>query len=242
MIWYKTWLESRLRFFVTALVLVFVVSWAILNCDHAMARFDRKPPITFTQYVWHVYAGGFQAVWVASVLFLGLGGLVRERALGTAQYTLSMPVSRMQWMAVRATVGIVESAVLAAIPVVVIPLMASLVGRSYPVWEALKYSALLFAMGVVFFCAGLLYSSILPGELAAAAVGLVSLYFAFTAYDYLYRWFPYFSMSGLLSGADFVDRSSGFLDGWPWLATLICLAVAASFYIGATHATKHLDF
>jgi ABC-2 type transport system permease protein len=242
MIWYKTWLESRLRFFVTALVLVFVVSWAILNCDHAMARFDRKPPITFAQYVWHVYAGQFQAVWVASVLFLGLGGLLRERALGTTQYTLSMPVSRMRWMAARATVGIVESAVLAAIPVIVIPLTASFVGRSYPVWEALKYSTLLFAMGIVFFCVGLLYSSILPGEFAAAAVGLVSLYFVFTAYDYLYRWFPYFNMNALLSGADFVDRSSGFLHGWPWPATLTCLAVAASLYIGATRVTEHLDF
>jgi uncharacterized membrane protein len=57
MIWYKTWLESRWRFVVTALVIVFVVGWAILNSEHAMAQFDRRPPITFTQYIWHVYPG-----------------------------------------------------------------------------------------------------------------------------------------------------------------------------------------
>ncbi len=242
MIWHKAWLESRLRFLLMAIMVTFVVGWAILNCDQAMARFDRRPPITFTQYVWFVYAGRVQMMWAASVLLLGLGGLLRERELGTAQYTLSLPVSRARWLAVRTATGVMQSAALAAIPAVVIPVAARIVGRSYPLWEAFKYSSLLFAIGIVFLGVGLLWSSILSGQIAAAAIGLASLYFIFTAYDYLYRWFPYFSMSGLISGADHVNRATGFLNGWPLSSTLISLGVTAALSLIAARFTERVEF
>jgi ABC-type transport system involved in multi-copper enzyme maturation permease subunit len=106
-------------------------------------------------------------VWAASALFLGLGGLLRERVFGTAQYTLSLPVTRRQWVAARATIGLGEAAVLAVIPVAVIPIAARVVGRTYPALEALKLSGLLLCAGIVFFFLGVLYSSLLEGELAS---------------------------------------------------------------------------
>src|ERR1700730_13793549 len=78
-IWFKTWVESRQRFLLASTAVLLAVAWAVLNCDEAMRRFDQVPPIAFTQYVWYVYAGRFQLVWAASALFLGLGGLLRER-------------------------------------------------------------------------------------------------------------------------------------------------------------------
>jgi hypothetical protein len=76
------------------IVISFAVGWEILDAQHGMARFDRKPPITFTQYFAYVFGARLQALWVASVLLLGLGGLVREAALGTAQFTLTLPFRR----------------------------------------------------------------------------------------------------------------------------------------------------
>jgi ABC-2 type transport system permease protein len=241
-IWFKTWVESRQRFLLASAAILLAVVWAVLNCDEAMRRFDRVPPITFTQYVWLVYAGRFQLVWAASALFLGLGGLLREHAFGTAQYTLSLPVTRSRWLAARAIIGLGEAAVLAAIPVIAIPIAARMAGRTYPAFEALKLSGLLLAAGIVFFFLGVFYSSLLGGEFASMIAGLFSIYLIFTSQDYLYRWLPYFSMSNFLSGADVVDRATGFLTAVPWPGVLKSLAAAVLLYVSAREITAHRDF
>ena len=82
-IWYKSWLESRTRFLGAAAILLIVVGWAILDAERGMSRFDRISRLTFEQYVAYLFAGRLQLVWVASALLLGLGGLVREGALGS---------------------------------------------------------------------------------------------------------------------------------------------------------------
>lgn len=242
MIWFKTWVESRQRFLLASAAVLLAVAWAVLNCDEAMRRFDRVPPITFTQYVWYVYAGRVQLVWAASALFLGLGGLLRERAFGTAQYTLSLPVTRRQWVAARAIIGLCEAAVLAVIPVIAIPVAARMVGRAYPAFEALKLSGVLLGAGIVFFFLGVFYSSLVEGEFTSMIAGLFSIYLIFTSQDYLYRWLPYFSMGRLLSGADVVDRATGFLTAFPWSGVLKSLVAAALLYLSAREITAHRDF
>src|SRR5262249_29177175 len=123
-IWRKTWIESRGRFWATALAMALTVAWWILDADRQMARYDNKPPITFTRYVSLVYGGHIQLFWVAFCVILGMGGLLREYAHGTAQFTLVLPISRQRWMAVRAAVAAAEAAVLALAPVAVIPIAA----------------------------------------------------------------------------------------------------------------------
>ena len=242
MIWRKTWQESRIRFLASAAAIGLVVGWAILNAGHGMSRYDTRPPITYTRYVSFLFAGQFQVVWALSALFLGLGGLMRERALGTAQYTLSLPVSRRRWMAARAAVAAAEAAGLALVPVIVIPIASRFTGRSYPPWEAARFSVLLLAAGLVFLGVGLFCSSLLPSDYGAAALGVLCLYFTFTAQDYLYRWFPTFRMSDLLGGGEYVNRATGFLEGCPWQGTLASLGVAAALFWAATLLTEHRDF
>jgi hypothetical protein len=106
----------------------------------------------------------------SSILLLGLGGLLREERLGTAQFTLTLPFRRRQWLQVRAALGSIQAAVLALVPVLVIPLAAHVIGHSYPIWEALKFSGLLFAAGLVFFFDAIFWSSLLGGEFSAIAV------------------------------------------------------------------------
>jgi len=115
-LWHKSWLESRSRFLGAAVVMGLVIGWDILDSKHGMSRFDMVPPITFTQYVAYLFRGHLQWLWVASVLLLGMGGLVREDARGTAQFTLTLPFRRRQWMQVRAALGLMQAAFLALIP------------------------------------------------------------------------------------------------------------------------------
>jgi L-lactate permease len=139
-------------------------------------------------------------------------------------------------------IGLSEAAVLAIIPVIVIPIAARIVGRTYPALEALKLSGLLLVAGAVFFALGVFYSSLLGGEFASMIAGLFSIYLIFTSQEYLYRWLPYFSMSSLLSGADVVDRATGFLAAFPWPGVLKSLVAAALLYVIAREVTAHNDF
>src|SRR5437867_363749 len=160
---------------------------AILDAERQMARYDSMPPMTFTRYVSIVYGGQIQLVWVASCILLGLGGLLREHVLGTAQFTLVLPVSRPRWMAVRPVVGVAEAAGLALAPVMVVPIAAAMIGRSYPPWQALNFSALLFSAGIAFLFLSIFYSSLFPSDFAAVGLGGMSLYLVFNAQTYL--WF-----------------------------------------------------
>jgi hypothetical protein len=119
-------------------------------------------------------------------------------------------------MAVRAAIAAAEAAVLALVPVVVIAIAATMIGRAYPPWQALKFSALLFFAGLVFLSPSIFYSSLLPGDFAAVSVGAMSLYVVFTSQSYFYSWFPRFNMSRFLSGFEFLDLRPGFLTAWPW--------------------------
>ncbi len=246
-LWRKTWLESRTRFLGALAVMIFVAGWDILDSAHGMSRFDKTPPITFTQYVAYLFQGNLQWIWVASVLLLGLGGLAREDRLGTAQFTLTLPFRRRQWMQVRATLGLLQAAILALVPVLIVPLAARIVGHSYPVWEAFKFSGLLFAAGIVFFFGAVFWSSLLGGEFSAIAVSGISVLFAFTAQDYLYRWIPsfrfsYFNMSAFLGGYELLDRTTGLLDGWPWTGIVKSLCAAGLLFWTSTTIIERRDF
>jgi len=246
-LWRKTWLESRTRFFGALAVMMVVSGWDILDSAHGMSRFDRTPPITFVQYVAYLFQGNLQWVWVASVLLLGLGGLAREDRLGTAQFTLTLPFRRRQWMQVRATLGLLQAAILALVPVLTVPLAARVVGRSYPIWEAFKFSGLLFAAGIIFFFGAVFRSSFLGGEFSAIAASGISALFAFTAQDYLYRWIPsfrfsYFNMSAFLGGNELLDRATGLLGGWPWAGVVKILCAAGVLFWTSTAIIERRDF
>jgi len=246
-LWRKSWLESRTRFIGAAALLLLVIGWDILDSEHGMRQFDRIPPIAFTQYVAYLYGSHFQLVWIASVVMLGLGGLVREDRLGTAQFTLTLPFRRRQWILVRTALGLIQASVLALIPVLVIPLAARFVGHSYPAWEALKFSALLWAAGIVFLFGAAFWSSLLSGEFSATAVSGVSALLAFTAQDYLYRWipsfrFPYFNMSAFLAGYDFLNRTTGLLEGWPWPGIVKSLCAAGMLFWASITIIERRDF
>lgn len=61
------------------------------------------------------------SAWILSAFLLGLGGMRREGATGTALFTLALPVKRMSLVQVRAALLLGESVGLALIPVILIP-------------------------------------------------------------------------------------------------------------------------
>ena len=89
----RAWFETRTRFALAAAVMT--ATWlAGQGSDSAKTLF------------------------VMLAIVLGGGSLRQERALGTAGFTLALPVTRRALVAARVAVGFSELAVLAAIPVV----------------------------------------------------------------------------------------------------------------------------
>lgn len=120
------------------------------------------------------------------MIFLGLGGLQRERANRTAGFTLGLPVSRLRVVGTQIAVGTIELAVLAALPAILIPSLSAASHRSYPFPVALHFSVLWFFGGLVIFAASFLLSVAIPGEYTAPVV----CYLALVLHTFVAAWHP----------------------------------------------------
>jgi hypothetical protein len=123
---------------------------------------------TYGEYIDSLVFGGFgKWVFVLPVVFLGPGGLLRERAHHTAAFTLALPVSRAQLIASQIAVGLGELAPLAVVPALVISPLSALVHQSYPIAQALRYGLLRCVCGSFIFAITFLLSVFLRGAYTA---------------------------------------------------------------------------
>lgn len=175
MLWWKAWSESRVRFFLTGLTLsIFCVS--VVALQPYVQHHPLPIPLSLrrgatTEYLYNlIFAGTGKGMFALLVIFLGLGGLQRERAQHTAGFTLALPVSRLQVIETQMAVGVMELAALAAIPALVVSGISSLLHRSYPPAMALHFSVLWFFGGLVLFAVSFLLSVVFAGEYTAPVV------------------------------------------------------------------------
>ena len=173
--WRKAWLESRWRFAICMALLVLISAADVFQADLNMPRMGILPN-EFNKYVWKMYFTRFQLLWILSTLVLSMGGLVSERATGSSDFSLSLPVSRRRWNAVRGGMAAAQVFLLAMAPVAVVPLVAGAIGRSYPMLEAANFSLVIFLTGLFVLALGLVYSSCFAGQYASVALGIATVF------------------------------------------------------------------
>ena len=83
--WLKAWSESRVRFLAIALTLSALCAFAVLFepyiRQHQVPIALRLREGSYTEYIYNlIYSGTAKGVYALLVIFLGLGGLQRERA------------------------------------------------------------------------------------------------------------------------------------------------------------------
>jgi ABC-2 type transport system permease protein len=249
MLWYKAWRESRARFVLAATALtVFCVAFV------AKARMDfplrESPMVPYAAVVWSTFYGSSGPVVFSVVaLVLSLGGLQRERSGGTVAFTLALPVSRGQLLAVRAAVGLLEMAALTVIPALLVPTLSPLlVGQSYPATQALAFALLFISWGVVWFAVGFLWSILLAGEYTAGVAALLTPF----AYMVLFaqitqggRRFPATNPFYVMSGQHmpYFNWQAALLIGpLPWTAMLLLAAIAVALIGAAVRLTARQSF
>jgi len=148
MLWYKAWAESRARFGMASLVIAVACTFVLGWQDAHRVLFRGFP----------------RSLFMIFAFVFGMGGVLRERELGSAPFTLALPVSRLRLTLVRAVAGLVELAALSLVPAAVIVVASGVFPQSYPIGEALISALRWLAGGAALFALAFFASATLSGE------------------------------------------------------------------------------
>lgn len=172
MLWFKAWRESRPRFLICAGVVAVICVLGVLLERPAREQLGSKlVPNSYVGYIYRLtYAGTVRGLFSLFAGVLGLGGLQRERGIGTAAFTLVLPISRFRLIWVRAGMGIAQIAAISLLPAAIIPALSPVTHQVYPLSQALQFSLLWFVCGTAGFAAWLLASTLFSNDFTALTV------------------------------------------------------------------------
>ena len=236
MLWYKAWLETRSRFLTSLSVLTI---FCALFIHHAQGFL---PPARKTDFYRLLFISQEYVVflWILSVVLLGMGGLVREHAVGTSSITLSLPVTRARLLGVRIAVGVLEAIALGVVPWITIFLVSYAGGMPVLFSQIAFYALLLVAGGLAYFALAVFISTLVEGEYTAPSVAFGVVFLATIVFD---AWLRRFNLWRLVTGSYSVDRTTYLLSGhFPRLATLASLSVAAILLLASVRIIQRRDF
>lgn len=225
----KAWLETRNRFLGSAIVLTLLGLSTVVRASSTIEgweRFHSGEKMPYALYVWLSLSHGYlQFIWIICAVILGLGGLLREQSLGTASFTLGLPISRWNVVVVRALVGAAELLLLAAIPGVLVTAFSPLTAHSFPLIQSLMFASLIAGAGIFFYALSFTLAHLLSSDYAAPSVALAA-----TAALYVLTKLPHMSplnIFELMTGARFMNPWTYMLDrGYPMLPISLCVAVS----------------
>ena len=252
MLWYKAWRESRVRFLITALVLIAFCAFAVLFEPFIQANGRLLIPLhlrkaAYNEYIYNlIYSGQAKGLFALLVIFLGLGGLQRERSHNTAVFTLALPVSRLRVIATQIAFGAVELAALALLPAILVPTLCSLVHQSFPLSEALHFSVLWFACGLVIYSSSFFLAVVAPGEYTAP----IACYLLLMVHSVAAQWHPLtpYRLNLMWRMGEFRtmqwDQSHTFLLPPPlsWVALFVMALISTALFGAAVRVTDRQDF
>jgi ABC-2 type transport system permease protein len=235
LVW-RAWRESRGRFFTALSLLIALVVYAVFTSPGFIARYNAHlpdKPLLYSVYVWRgLFHYALQGLWTLAAFVLTLGGLAREKAMGTALFTLGLPVRRSSLFLIRAAVASAEALTLGLVSALLIPLFSRLVGEYYSFAQALRFGVMMGVGGLAVVAFGLLLSEIFEGEFTTPVVGLCGLSAIFLSYkaQTLRGW----NVFDVMSATTYVDpKTQLFAGAVPWQGLACCLLISFSLLIAA---------
>lgn len=259
MLFYKAWLESRLRFLVglaavTAVCTLFIRLRLILVPDWNLVLRDPhwsgRPTWLFVGvhdlnfYAWHfLYDNKLQQVWVLFAILLSFGGLVREREQGTSAFSLSLPVGRNRWLMTRMLLAFAESLVLGLAAALVLPLVSWSIHERYPFPQAIAHCLLIVTAGVVFLALGAVFSTLIRGEHVALLITLILLGGPYLLIQEYIReaaptaWVHRVDISHVMAGPPHLTWATT-----PWLGLAVSFLLAIGFLAFAAKIGEFIEF
>lgn len=238
MLFYKAWRESQTRFLVGALALAGYCAFIVLFQREIEVPSARMVDHSYGWYIDRLLFGGTgKLVFVLPVIFLGLGGLLRERANHTVAFTLALPVGRTQLIGSQIAVGLAELGLLAVLPALLIQPLSALVRQTYPIAEALRYGLLRFVCGAFIFAIAFLLSILLRGAYTAPMACWVVLLLQAQVANWQplrpYGLNPLRTMDGRWAWA-----GSNINGPLPWMDLTIMMLIALALFAAAARITQ----
>lgn len=256
----KAWSESRLRFFAGLLLVVGICAFFVFSHSWILESWQRdrivhpdwvEPPWllpatkSYPFFLWHFLPDSLlQQVWGVCAILLGIGGLNREAAEGSAGFTLSLPASRRTLFLSRIAVGLVECATLALAPVILLPVFSAMVGQQFSLNEGLIHGTRLLLGGLILFAWSVFLASVLESVHLPSFIGLSTL-----AVLYLFIQ-PYIRVTGMPIWVRLVDirhlmASPDYSDRWlaqQWMHVAGSTMVATALLIAALQLIERKDY
>jgi ABC-2 type transport system permease protein len=245
MLFYKAWRESQVRFLLTALALAgFCICTVVFRPELERALLPADRGRLYGEYIYNlIYSGDARSLFSLLVIFLGLGGLLRERSHNTPLFTLTLPVTRAQLVCAHVAVGLTELGVLALLPALILPPVSALMHQSLPVAEALRYSLLWFTCGTVIFATSFLLSVFLGGEYTAPTICVVLIYLdARIGGSAPFRPYHLNIMRTMAARWDWSARTSQIGEPLPWAVLSAIILVALGLFAIANRITQKQNF
>jgi len=240
-LWYKAWLETRGRFLACLITLTLFCFIFVHHAQEIAFRGDglSRPggPADFYRLL-YVNQQFLVIMWVVSAVLLGMGGLVREKAVGVSTFTLSLPVSRARLFGVRVATGIFQAAALAILPWCAVFLASSSAGMPIRLSQVSSYILLLLG-GFSYFAMAILVSSFVEGEYTAPAISFGVVLLTAIAFD---AWLRPFSLWRLIAGDLSIDRHTFLLSSFPSRGVSASLAAALFMLLLALYRIRRRDF
>jgi hypothetical protein len=252
MLWYKSWLETRWRFFIGLGLFMLSAGGIVYVYPQVMKLIPRlgdletsgplgeriKEAVTLQRdyrgYIWSQW--NRQNLTQMATLFaviLGSGGPYAQRS---ELFTLSLPVSRRRLVTVRALAGLGELLAIIVGSFVVILLFSPSVGQSYSVATALVHAGCAFVASAAFFSLAALlstsFSDIWRPLLIACAVAVV----LWVAGQVIQDLNPY-SVFTLMNGEKYFRSGQV-----PWVGLFVTAALSAAMLYAAVINIERRDF
>ncbi|HUZ03751.1 MAG TPA: hypothetical protein VMU62_00215 [Acidobacteriaceae bacterium] len=238
MLWFRAWLETRTRFLICLAGILFLCLFSVFPYEKQAGHWVVRSYYNYVLLNAHLM---LVVMWVLTVTLLMMGGLLREEALGSASFTLALPVSRQRLMAVRIATGAFQAVTLAIAPWCAMYLIAITLGKTYYSLSQVAFHLLLLLTGgAVFFAIALLVSSVVSGEYTAP---LVSFGAALAIATMLSGKIQIFSPFAFIMGTEYIDWHTYLLVGpFPWAEAAIRLFLAALLTWIAVRIISKRDF
>jgi ABC-2 type transport system permease protein len=235
-LWFKAWLETRARF-LTCLATLTVFSGVFVHHAQALIRPEWKSDFNRLLFVNQQF---LVIMWILSVVLLGMGGIVRERAVGTSPLTLSLPVSRAHLLCVRIGLGVLQAIVLGVVPWLAVFLVSSFANKPILITQVTSYVFLLVGGGLVYFAMAILVSSLIAGEYTAPALAFGVVLLGAIFFD---SWLRQFNVWRLVTGDFSIDRSTYLLSTHlPWMGIFASLFAAVLMLVASMIVLQRREF
>ena len=246
MLWYKVWLETRWRFLLCLVGLVFCCDFFVL-VNGTAEDFRRLPSFAFTpqgarELLFRAHQG-LVALFPIAAILLGMGGLLREKAVGVSSFTLALPVGRMRIMSSRIGVGILETVILALAPwLTMLGVLSLYLLQPVSFAYAWPFVLALVSGGLLLFAMAVLVSSLIEGEYTAPVVAFGLFVINIFSTVLIERLRP-LNLLLFMRLQDYVDRRTWTIaHPLPWLGMMLAWVGVALLTATSIAVIKKRDF